>query len=99
MTRQRRERCPGAGEMSPSPQWPAGRRERLEVLWRVQTTSGVVWECVWYGTTEGFELRIEREDDQGDVIAVRCFATLGEVIAVYAAEWKRTAVLQGCTPV
>ena len=57
-------------------QWPADRRERLEVLWRVQTVAGVVWECVWYSTAQGFELRLEREGDDGDVVAMRYFAAL-----------------------
>jgi hypothetical protein len=79
-------------------QWPAERRERLEVLWRVQTTAGVLWECVWYSTADGYELRLERQGDQEDVVAVRCFAALTDSIATCADEWKRTAVAEGCTP-
>jgi hypothetical protein len=72
--------------------------EELEVLWRLQTERGVVWECVWYRTDAGFELRVRREGDERDVIALRRFVTLTEDIAHYAAGWKRTGLAKGWTP-
>jgi hypothetical protein len=71
--------------------------EALEVLWRLQTNAGVVWECVWLRTPVGFELRVRREDNSGDVIALRRFARLCEEIALYAAGWKRTGIAKGWT--
>jgi hypothetical protein len=79
---------------------PASERsgEELEVLWQLQTEREVVWECVWYRTAGGFELRIRRHGNEHDVIALRRFTTLTEDIAVYAAGWKRTGLAKGWRP-
>jgi hypothetical protein len=78
-----------------SSQAPDADGEVLEVLWRLQTDRGVVWQCVWYRTDAGFELRVRREGNERDVIAVRRFSTISEDIATYAAWWKRTGIAKG----
>jgi hypothetical protein len=77
------------------PEPPDTSDEPLEVLWRLQTVSGVVWECVWYRTVTGFELRVRREGNERDVIALRRFTAITEDIARYAAGWKRAAMAKG----
>lgn len=69
--------------------------EPLEVLWRLRTERDVVWECVWLRSSAGFELRVSREGNGRDVIALRRFATVSEDIATYAAGWKRTGIAKG----
>ena len=71
-------------------------RERVEVLWRVQTSAGCVWECVWYRTDHGFEFSVQRESDENDVIAVRRFSGICEAMETCAASWKRAALADGC---
>jgi hypothetical protein len=65
----------------------ADYREPLDVLWRVTARSGVVWECVWWRTRRGFELRVQRADDPGSVIAVRAFSTISEEMQTCADQW------------
>jgi hypothetical protein len=48
-------------------------------------------------TGVGFELRVRREGNERDVIALRRFAILTDDIATYAAGWKRTGIAKGWT--
>jgi hypothetical protein len=73
--------------------------ERLDVLWRVIGASGVIWECVWYRRGSRFEFRVQREDDERDVIALRSFARISDEMAVCAREWLSVATAKGFIPV
>ena len=85
-------RIGGATHMAPN---TTITRERVEVLWRVQTWGGAVWECVWYRTDDGFEFCVQRETDENDVIAVRRFSRICEAMEACADSWKRAALTRG----
>jgi hypothetical protein len=54
-------------------EWPPKRPdptppnlERVRVLWRVQATSGRIWQCALYQVATGRELRLEFGFDRVD---------------------------------
>lgn len=69
--------------------------EMLDVLWRTMGLSGVIWECVWYRCGAAFEFRVQRADDETDVIAVRQFRELSEEMQVCARQWLDEAATKG----
>jgi len=74
---------------------PPEQTEVLDVLWRTMGLSGVVWECVWCRRGAMFEFRVQRADDETDVIAVRRFGEITDDMQVCAREWLDVAVTKG----
>ena len=70
--------------------------QRLRTLWRVQATSGRIWECVSYHGEMGEELRLQPEGKYD--AAVMTQVVRGAEREVYSESWRTTLIAKGFTP-
>ena len=68
--------------------------ERIDLLWRIKApTSGRVYECALYRTAAGYELRMQRDED--DVLRTELLAPGAVDRDDVSAAWKAAAIAKG----
>ena len=79
--------------MGPRPAQTLPRLERVAVRWRVQGPSHRVYECVEFAVATGFELRVQRDDE--DILISQLFRVRGAALEQLAETWRRGALATG----
>jgi len=66
----------------------------VRVLWRVQATSGRIWECALYQTAAGRELRLEPEGKE-DAAAMTLLLRSEADLEPTSEAWRAAALAKG----